>query len=164
MRHTGPDPSNHAHEHEWYSPRDDSAFYYEDGALHLTEVCEYIEQRSAGHSERLDETFYETMYECDVTRVHRFDLTRIERVESDGSHSVVAEAENVFEMDGVDPSLLEAIESRGAEKCTEATDDHEPVALDAIDVGVCTDDIHVGVTYDGVRYRLQYSWTERNRL
>jgi hypothetical protein len=170
-----PAANTHAHDHEWYVPED--AWIYEDGAMHLTEACRYVEQRSAGHSERLDETFYETMYECSERRSHRFDLVKIERYRGDdnmGAAVTVAEAADAFEMrDGMSQVLLEEIELEARERLSEGYDDDrhplvvEWFAYDGVDTSTHTVDVRV--TYDGLDaelqgwYRLTYEHTEAVR-
>jgi hypothetical protein len=161
-----PHANTHAHDHEWRPPADDSAFNYEDGALHIRERCDYVEQRSAGTSQRLDETFYETVYECGARRVHRFDLSEIRAWNrEDGSYTLIADAETVFDMDGVEDVLLEQIEQRAAERLTETTDGDEPMALewfhyDGVDTGTHEFLVEVGDT----DYLLTYRHTEVTRL
>jgi hypothetical protein len=169
-RRAPPEPS-HAHEHEWAGPDDDSGFIYEDGAMYITEHCRYSEERAAGHSDRLDETFYETMYACEASRFHRFDLTKIEHVyfRDDGEEGLLTltAGESVFDFgDDVPPELLEAIEHAAREKLTKPTDDYdEPQVHDWVwRDGVDTDDHHVEVEVGGETYRLTYSHTEAGRV
>lgn len=49
--------------------------------LYVYEHCEYDVARSAGHSERLDETFYETIWSCNETRTTTFRAKAVERTE-----------------------------------------------------------------------------------
>lgn len=81
MRRTSPpEPSAYqAHSHEWHVHQNPDAVIVEDGAIHITEGCEWVEVTGASHSERHDETFYSYGAECDATRSHRFDIVGVEK-------------------------------------------------------------------------------------
>lgn len=182
-----PYADSHAHEHEWAVPEHSDAWLYEDGAMHVWEDCRYIEQRSAGHSERLDETFYETMYECDASRSHRFDLTGIERVTGpldEGSDlrgddtdaaQTLSEGADVFEIaEDVGDVLLEEIELAAAQRLSEGLeDDPHPVVVDwfsydGVEHGPHYVEVHVECDLlepdDCGWYRLRYEHTDTERM
>lgn len=161
-------PNASSHAHEWRVPEDDSAYIYEDGAVYVTETCRYVEQRSAGHSERLDETFYETLYECESERLHRFDITEVAVVypETDDSErrvQVLERVENVFELvDRMDESFVTELEADAREALCGG--EHPEVidwfSHDDLDTGEHT----VEVCHDGTRYRLTYTRTEVDEI
>jgi hypothetical protein len=157
------------HNHEWITPLDDSTYIYEDGALHITERCEYIEQRSAGHSERLDETFYETMYKCEAERCHRFDVTGIEHVyyrddEGEGCLTLSQDAEAIFEMEDAPQGLREEIELAARERLCDDSDSPPEVFDWFYHEHVDTGPHHIEVEVRGEQYYLTYEQTEVKRL
>lgn len=163
-----PHADPHAHEHEWRLPQDPSfAFEYEDGALHVFEHCEYVEQKSAGTSERLDETFYETVYECEAVRARRYDLSRIERLEKteNGHESVETLAETRDELQDFydeSPALFEKLEQRGAARLLGRADDvDEPRAYGLLEThhGRVEGPTHIGmvIEVDDSFYLLRWS-------
>lgn len=163
-----PSANTHAHEHEWKMPEDDSAFIYEDGAMHVTERCRYVEQKSAGTSARLDETFYETVFECERARTHRFDVTEVavvypETDESERTVQVLEQVENVFELtDHMDDAFVEEIESEAREVLCGGK---HPEVLDWCHHGsVDTGEHIIEVVHDGTRYRLTYTHSEVTNL
>jgi len=65
------------HEHRW-EPVDGCYPIFEDLAAIFHEACRWQPTKVAGHSERLDETFYEPVGpECDAERHVRFDASYI---------------------------------------------------------------------------------------
>lgn len=56
---------DHSHEHEWLAEDMDVEH---DEYVYFHQSCSFAETYSVGHSERLDETFYETGWECEATR------------------------------------------------------------------------------------------------
>jgi hypothetical protein len=171
MRRTAPPSNSHAHEHEWIVIEDDSAYMYEDGALFIRQECMYSEERSAGHSSRLDETFYETMYECGTERTFRFDLVTIEHQyceayeddDIDGRMTLAEGREAIHSIYDRHPELVEEIE-RAARKSLLGTDT-QPEAMAFHDWEcVDTSDHSIYVNVEGERYRLTYEFTERKRL
>jgi hypothetical protein len=165
MRRTAPPSNPHAHEHEFRVIEDDSAFFYEDGALFVTERCDYIEQRSAGHSKRLDETFYETMYECETERTHRFDLVSIEHkyVETEDTEGYLRLADGADELLTLYdeyPTLFEEIERAAAQRLCDDGD-----AIDFTSkLSVDHSDHQITVEVDDEQYRLTYEFTEVKRI
>jgi hypothetical protein len=173
----GPAANPHAHQHEWRIPQTDAAFNYEDGALYVHEHCHYVEQKCVGTSSR-GETYYETMYECEGHRAHRYDLVGIKRIEMDQSEELggivanVAERlaesrEEVLELHDEHPMLAEEIESRAAERLTEGADgDPHPLAFETAIEGTkaMRRGFSIGVEYDGERYEAVYEHTDVRRL
>lgn len=187
-RRTEPPEPSHAHEHQWRVPEHTSAFRYEDGAVHVEDECHYTEGKTAGHSERLDETFYETTYVCEERRVHRFDLMRIERYgprNAEVAKTLAAGRDGLSELYDECPRLVEEVEQRAAERLTGRSDaDDGPRACEwvrrgsvmsgehSIDVSVShgettaqstsasdVDDVRVGKN----TYKLTYEHTETHR-
>lgn len=148
------------HDHEWLIEQTNDAFLYEDGAVHIFEECEYADERPAGHSERLDETFYETVFECEARRSHRFDLTGIRALDGDGDPiATLAEGsfEAVQEAYEQHTELVEQIEQRAAERLC-ADGDDEPLALDWVQYGaVDTDEHTVTIDLGGDHYELTFT-------
>lgn len=155
--------NTHRHKHDFIVAGDD-AFVYEDGAMHVFEECTYVEQSRVGHSQRLDEAFYETMYECDESRSRRFDLTGIEKISrenTDAAH-IVAEGADAFEIEeGMDTLLFEKIVSKASQRLTGNYEGNpEPLVLEwfdrhSVDSGPHFVDIE-GLDITDSRYRLRY--------
>jgi len=128
-------PQHHAHDHEWHMREDESGLEYEDAAVIIFEECEFVEITGSSTCERLDETFYETGYECEASRKNRFDLVGIERLHGladqheDFAETLCEGRDDVLEAHDRDPILVEEIELRAAEVLCDGTDG-QPEALD----------------------------------
>lgn len=170
-RHRAPPEPSGAHEHEWHVREDESALLYEDGAVYVYEDCEYVEITGSATSERLDETFYETGFECDASRYHRFDLVGIERLHGladqheDFAETLCEGRDYVLEAYDRDPKLVEEIEQRAAEVVCDGADG-PPEAFGWIHRGHVDESAHYvtvevfhshGRTFE---YRLTFEHTE----
>lgn len=82
MRHTPPEPSAApTHEHEWH-PIEDLYPVFEDFAAIFHEKCEWEEIIDSHRSKRHDEIFYEVGASCEKTRSFRFDIDKIEDLQT----------------------------------------------------------------------------------
>jgi len=150
-------PHDSGHEHKYRVPEDDSAFIYEDGAIIIFEECVHENVLSSTHSERHDETFYETGPQCDHSRSHRFDLTTIEAAHrTDGEEftaRLTESREEVIELYDHCPSFVEEIEERASEKLQDgAVWDIVGQYGEDVDTG----DVLLEVTYDEKPFYLTY--------
>jgi hypothetical protein len=188
MRRTAPPPSSTAHEHEYRPVEDDSALIYEDGAFFIYEQCEYEEITGSYTDHQRDETYYETGYECERERSHRFDLMKIEwtegqtigksvgclndvsesdqsdstaQSESTDSDDVQTARERILSWYDDNPFLYEEIELKARERLCEDSDE-PPLAYDVVSYrdGVDTDSISFPVEYGGTEYTLYYKRTD----
>jgi hypothetical protein len=160
------------HDHEWAVPQDDSAVFYEDGAVFVRQHCEYVEILDSYTDYARDEVYYEEGQSCERSRRFRFDLTGVERLHSHPTRDEVSvetlaeTCEAVERLYDRDPILVEDIEQRAAERLAgPAGDDDMPEALD----WVVWDDVDKGPhtlelkAHHGERtftYRLTYEFTE----
>lgn len=163
-----PYANSHAHEHEWFVSRD--GWVAEDRAIIIFEDCHYSEERAAGHSERLDETFYKTMYSCEERRSHRFDVTELEeyvdtKVAQTTGYRTLSEGADAWEVfEDVSIETAEKIELAAIEKLTAPSEENgEPEVIEWFDYdGVDTSDHTVTVHVNGTAYRLTFSHTDVN--
>jgi len=82
QRRTTPPEPDHVHEHEFVGEPE----IFNDGyEFTVTHYCDYAEHSSAGHSERLDETFYKTEYSCDATQDTHYVFDHVYWVDPDGN-------------------------------------------------------------------------------
>lgn len=88
-----------AHEHEWTEEPNE---IFEDGAWQVNQPCTFVEILGSQHSERLDETFYETGRECDARKHTRLDASRVQHIESGDE----VQGEGLFIQDGPLPQEL----------------------------------------------------------
>jgi len=145
------------HEHEYRVPDSDDAFIYEDGAIIIFEECVHEDVLSSTHSERHDETFYETGPQCDHSRSHRFDLTTIEAIHrtenAEFTGRLTESREEVIELYDQCPSFVEEIEERAAEKLY---DDAVWNIVGQYGEDVDTGDVLLEIEYDGEPFYLTY--------
>ena len=148
-------PYDDGHEHEYTVHEDDDSWLYEDGAVIITEECRHEEILSSAHSERHDETFYETGPQCDSYRSYRFDLTTIEaahRTESREFLGTLTESREEF-LGLYDrcPLFVEEIEERAYERLQDGG------IVDFLDRESVDESSHmVEVEYDGQPLYLTY--------
>jgi hypothetical protein len=146
------------HEHEWEVPHDESAVFYEDGAVFVRQYCQYVEILDSYTDYARDEVYYEEGQSCDQSRTFRFDLAGIEH----NGEALAETREAVLSLYDTDPRLVEKVEQRAAERlCGPAGDDDMPEALD----WVVWDDVDKGphllrMEYGGDTYQLRYEFTE----
>ena len=158
------EPSN-AHQHEWHVREDESALLYEDGAVFIEEDCEYVEITGSSYSEKHDETFYGTGYECDATRRHRFDLTGIERLHGVDDahkdiHTICDGRDKVLSLYDHDPMLVEEIELAARERLCEDADE-PPLAFNMVGFnGIEQRKFQFTIERGGETYRLTYEHDE----
>jgi len=164
--------SRGAHEHEWIVEEDESAYNYEDGAMFIHRVCNWVEVTGSAHSKKHDETFYSYGAECDAHEMYRFDLVCIEHQycetyegdEIDGRMTLADGREEVLSFYDRQPTLLEEIERAAAETLCGGVDGG-PEALDWHSFeSVDTSDHTVTVDVDGEQFRLTYEFSDRKRL
>jgi hypothetical protein len=161
------------HDHEWQVPQDDSAVFYEDGAVFVRQYCQYVEILDSYTDDGRDEVYYEEGQSCDQSRTFRFDLTGVERLHGlrdqheDFAETLAETREAVHTLYDRDPRLVEEIEQHAAERlCGPAGDDEMPAALD----WVVWDDVDKGPHTIGIKvhhghartfaYRLTFEFTE----
>ncbi len=163
--------SRGAHEHEWIVPEDESAYCYEDGAMHINRECNWVEVTGSAHSEKHDETFYSYGAECDAHEVYRFDLTKIEHQycetydadDIDGRITLADGREEVLSFYDRHPALLEEIERAAAETLCGGEDGPEALAWHSFD-HVDTSDHTITVEVDDEQFRLTYEFSDRRLL
>jgi hypothetical protein len=156
------------HDHEWEVPHDDSAVFYEDGAVFVRQYCQYVEILDSYTDYARDEVYYEEGQSCDRSRTFRFDLTGVKKLRglndmhTDRSVWLADSRESFLSLHDEHPRLVEEIEQRAADRlCGPAGDDEMPAALD----WVVWDDVDKGphttmVPYGGDIYQVRYEFTE----
>lgn len=133
------------HDHEWLPcgmGQHGEPFMYEDFSLFVYFECDYVEVTGRQYSAAHDEYFEETGAECDARLYHRFDCTKVERLDGlrQAAHddhdmrTLAAGADALSEMYNAYPSLGYELSLAAEQRLTEGLDDDpHPLAVEFTD-------------------------------